>query len=55
MEGIQVRRRKFDSIRYVNRVLDGGLRTLGMWPDAPRRGRSFFDLFMDEITGAPRR
>lgn len=48
-------RRKFDSIRFVNRTLDRGLRSVGLWPGRRQRGRSFFDLFMDEITGAPRR
>ena len=51
------RKRKFDSVRFINRSLDRATRAYGraIAPRRQRKGRSFFDIFMDEITGAPRR
>jgi hypothetical protein len=53
-----MRKKKFDAIRFVNRGLDRAIRQYGR-AVAPRRPssktRSFFDMFMDEATGAPRR
>ena len=52
-----MRTRKFDAIRFINRRLDRAIRQYGR-AVAPRRQskrKSFFDTFMDEATGAPRR
>jgi hypothetical protein len=51
------RKRKFDTIRFVNRSLDRATRAYGraIAPRPQRKSRSFFEVFMDEITGAPRR
>jgi hypothetical protein len=52
-----MRKKKFDAIRFINRNLDRAIRKYGR-AVAPRRQsktKSFFDLFMDEATGAPRR
>jgi hypothetical protein len=57
LSGGIMRKRKFDAIRTINRALDRGIDRIGRigTPRRSRRGRSFFDIFMGEITGAPRR
>jgi hypothetical protein len=52
-----MRRRKVDTIRVINRGLDRAIRVYGR-AVAPRRQlkrKSFFETFMDEATGAPKR
>ena len=52
-----MRKKKFDAIRIINRGLDRAIRRYGR-AVAPRRQsmrKSFFDTFMDEATGAPKR
>ena len=50
-------KKKVDVIRTVNRALDKGVRAYGkaVAPRPQRKSRSFFDIFMGEITGAPKR
>jgi hypothetical protein len=51
------RKKKFDAIRTINRGLDRAIRAYGR-SVAPRRRpktKSFFDMFMDEATCAPKR
>ncbi|MFA5897632.1 MAG: hypothetical protein WC829_00830 [Hyphomicrobium sp.] len=50
-----IRRRKVDAIRFSNRRLDRAIDKIGMPPRRHGRSRSFFDLFMDGVTMAPRR
>ncbi len=54
-----MRRKKFDTIRTVNRFLNRAIdrygRAVAPRRQRPRRRSSFFDIFMDEITGAPKR
>jgi hypothetical protein len=52
-----MRKKKFDTIRFINRSLDRAIDKAGkaMAPRKQPRGRSFFDIFMDEATGAPKR
>ena len=52
-----MRRKKFDAIRTINRGLDRAIRAYGRAVAPPRqpKRKSFFDIFMDEATGAPKR
>jgi hypothetical protein len=52
-----MRKRKFDAIRTINRSLDRLTYRYAkaVAPRKPRRSRSFFEIFMDEITAAPKR
>jgi hypothetical protein len=49
------RRRKFDSLKLVDRFLSKTFDKVVMPRRRPRRRSSFFDMFMGEITFAPRR
>ena len=50
-------KKKVDVIRTVNRNLDKTIRSYGnaVAPRPQRKTRSFFDVFMDEVTVAPKR
>jgi len=49
------RRRKIDPLKLFDRFLTKTFDKVVMPRRRPRRGSSFFDMFMDEITHAPRR
>lgn len=50
------RKKKFDSIKVINRTLDRSLSSVGLWPKARQtKSHSWFSLLMDEITFAPPR
>jgi hypothetical protein len=49
-------KKTFDVIRIISRALDRAINKAG-WAMTPRKqpnGRSFFDLFTDEATAAPK-
>lgn len=50
-------KKKVDVVRAVNRTLDRGITAYGkaIAPRPQQKARSFFDVFMGEITGAPKR
>jgi len=49
------RRRKFDTIKLINRALDRAIDRMSMPPRRQPKGRDLFSIFMDAATGAPKR